>query len=75
MGKQNDGVFDFFRKIDMFGELVPAFNIARKSTIQTLAGAGVSLLVLMLTLAFGLIKIQSLIMRKNPSINTNMHKL
>ena len=57
MSKEKYSSFGFFRKIDIFGDAVPAFNLGGNATIQTHIGACISLLVMMLTLAFGLIKI------------------
>ena len=42
-----------------------------KEKISTSFGACVSIIVILLTLSFGLLKLQHLIERKNPSISTN----
>ena len=63
--------FSFFRNIDIFGKPVPSFNLDGKDTIKTTIGACMTLMILILTLAFGLLKMKDLFERKNPIINTN----
>ena len=63
--------FSFFRNIDIFGKPVPSFNLDGKDTIKTTIGACMTLIIVILTLAFGLLKMRHLFERKNPIINTN----
>ena len=60
-----------FLNIDIFGKPVPSFNLEGKDTIKTTIGACMTLIMLILTLAFGLLKMRHLFERKNPIINTN----
>ena len=59
----------------MFGALVPSFNIGGKQYVKTVAGTCASLSILTLVLIFGLIKLENLLLRKNPFLNTNTETL
>ena len=61
---------DFVTNYDMFGQLMPTFNIRGKSKKQTPAGACCSILILMLTFVFGLLKLEHMLKRKNSAITT-----
>ena len=63
--------FDFLKNIDSFSEAVPTFNIDGHTEIKTFPGALITLTISLLTFIFGVMKIQHLLERKNPTINTN----
>ena len=63
------------KSMDMFGEPVPSFNIGGKMSVKTFVGAGVSLMLFTLTIAFGLLKLQNLFNRKNPNITMNKNDI
>ena len=62
-------MFHFFKKFDIFGRDIPSFNIKGKDTIQTIPGVVVSILIGLLTLAFGILKFEHLVRRRHPFIN------
>ena len=66
---------EFIREIDMFGQTVPTFNIGGKEQVKTSIGAIASILIFFLTFAFGLIKLEHLAERKNPTINLREDEL
>ena len=59
----------------MFGTEVPTFNMQGRAKVTTLCGACVTILILILTLAFALVKVEHLALRKNPSLTTNSSPL
>ena len=61
----------FFKNLDIFGEPVPSFKISGRGTVKTYAGAIVSITIILLTLMFGLMKFQGMIIHKNPNIVSN----
>ena len=65
------GTFDFLKNIDNFSEALPSFNINGRSDVKTFFGGIMSLSIIMVTIAFGVMKMQHLVERKNPQINTN----
>ena len=65
------GLPGFVKELDLFGQPVPAFNISGKTQVKTAVGSIFSICLLSLTFAFGLIKLQAMIDRKNPQITTN----
>ena len=67
--------FAFFRNIDIFGAPVPSFNIGGQKTVKTAVGASISIIIMILVLAFGLLKMRDLYERKNPLITTNITPL
>lgn len=58
----------FIKRFDTFGESVPQFNIQGQTTIKTSMGSLASILILMLTVMFGILKLEHLVLRKNPSL-------
>ena len=46
-----------FQEIDIFGATIPTFTLAGHRKVKSWVGAGLSAIVLMLTLAFGLVKL------------------
>ena len=59
------------KKFDIFSARVPSFNIDGKTEVRTLTGGVISLSIVMLTILFGLLKLQHMLERKNPLISTN----
>ena len=64
-------ILHFIKKIDFFGEPIPAFNLAGREVIKTMFGAFTSLSILAITFAFASMKYTHLIERRNPTININ----
>ena len=54
---------------------MPQFNINGKTEIPTLVGAITSIIIIILTLLFGMIKLEHLVQRKNPTINIHSEVL
>ena len=48
--------FDFLKNLDIFSEPVPTFNISGKTSVQTWVGTWTSIIIFMMTFAFGLLK-------------------
>ena len=69
------GMAAFMKRIDLFGTPIPGFNIQGKTSVNTKTGAMVSFIVIFLTLAYSLLKMQHMIVRKNPSITVRNGKL
>ena len=67
--------FNFIENIDIFGKQVPSFSLGGRTEIRTKPGAIMTIMILSLTLLFGLMKLQHLFLRKNPLINTNSEPL
>ena len=63
------------KKIDFFAAQVPSFNIGGKNKVQTWFGSCASIIILFMTLTFGLLKLEKLYHRKNPQITTNTELL
>ena len=51
------GFVAFIQNVDMFSMPIPTFNIGGKSFVNTLAGAIFSIIAMMLTFSFGLLKL------------------
>ena len=58
----------FLKRLDIFGEPVPQFGIDGETMVRTKTGATCSMVIFMLTFAFGLLKLQALVDRKNPFV-------
>ena len=71
----NFGMPSFIKNLDMFGKPIPGFNLRGKTSIKTSVGAICSILILMVMFAFGLLKLQKLVGRKNPLLVFNKDKL
>ena len=67
--------FKFIEKFDIFGKHVPSFSLGGRTEVRTKSGAILTIIILSLTLVFGLVKLQHLLERKNPLINTNFEPL
>ena len=65
----------FLKSVDMFGAPVPNFNMRGRTEVKTSCGACTSMVIFTLTLLFGIIKMEHLALRKNPSITTNTSPL
>ena len=57
--------------LDKFAAALPSFTFAGRTNVPTLTGALMSIIVLMLTFGFFLVKLQFMLIRKNPFISTN----
>ena len=58
--------------LDMFGAPLPNLNINGETKVKTFLGAIVSIIVITITFAYSLLKLEMLIQRKNPSLTTNV---
>lgn len=56
------------QNVDIFGAPLPSFNLQGASAVKTNAGGCFTLVIMTITLLFGLRKIQEMFMRKNPEI-------
>ena len=61
-------------QLDILGQEVPRFNIKGQESVKTSCGAYTSTVVFILTLIFGLLKLQHLLERRNPQIVTRTVK-
>lgn len=60
--------------LDMFGAGIPAFNVMGKDQVRTHCGGCLSLVILSVTFLFATLKLQHLLSRHNPSVNTFVEK-
>ena len=58
------------KKWDLFERPVPSLNLKGKETIRTLTGSILSLVLRSIMVIFGLLKLNHLLSRHNPTINT-----
>ena len=66
------GIFsNLLHKFDFFGEDVPGFNLRGKKKVTTSMGACASVVMIILTLLFALLKLKHLLGNTNPIIITN----
>ena len=65
----------FEKILDIFVAKIPSFNLRGKSEVKTSSGASASILIFMLTFIFALLKLQHLVLKKNPTIMTNTSDL
>ena len=56
------------QNVDMFGAPLPSFNLQGADAVKTNIGGCITLLIMIITLLFGLRKIQEMLMRRNPEI-------
>ena len=54
--------------MDMLGAEAPILNMNGRSTIKTYTGASISIVMMCVTTLFALLKLQHLLMRKNPDV-------
>ena len=59
---------DLLQKFDIFGKSVPQFNLAGKKKIRTTAGGLITFVFTTVLISYGIVKLQSLINRKDPNI-------
>ena len=57
--------------LDLFGKPMPTFNLKGNTEKNTLVGSLSSIIIMTLTFLFGLLKLEHLSLKKNPSITTN----
>ena len=62
------------KKLDLFGQPLPAFNLKGKSEVNTFCGSMVSLLLIYVVIMFGTLKLTHLLSHHGPTINTFMQK-
>ena len=65
----------FVKQFDSFGAPMPSFNMGGETKVMTSIGACISLIFKILILIFGMIKLEHLLNRKNPTLNTNKEAL
>ena len=58
-----------FKRIDMFGKEVPAFNVGGDHTVNTVMGGALSNLIFALALIYSIVKLTQVVGRHNPVIN------
>ena len=58
----------FLKDFDMFGAEVPGLNLRGQSKIKTSPGACISIIIMCLTTIFSLIRLQHMLVRKNPAV-------
>ena len=66
---------EFIRRQDIFKQKIPAFSLEGRTSVETTVGALCSILIIALTFAFGLLKLQHLVDRKNPLITRTRQDL
>ena len=57
------------KNLDIFGAEVPGLNLRGQTKVKTFAGAFVSLAIMGITVMFALLKLQFMLMRKQPEVN------
>ena len=62
---------EIVKKFDIFGSKVPTFNIDGEDDVKTVTGGLLSLIIMMLTGIFGILKMQHLLERMHPEIHNN----
>ena len=63
------------KRLDIFDRQVPAFSIGGKNSVSTWTGTSCTVFIFTLTFAFGLVKLQHLLERKNPIVTNNTERL
>ena len=59
------------KNVDSFGKELPAFNLRGESRVNTLVGGIVTIVIMVLTLSYAVIKAIHLTSKHNPQINEN----
>ena len=59
--KDRFNIFYFIKKVDIFGEPIPDFNLAGRDVIKTTYGALISIVVLVITFMYGSMKYHHII--------------
>ena len=65
---------DFIGNLDMFGASLPPFNIGGESQVRTCPGGVLSLIAMLLTFMFAVLKMQQFFEKSGPSIVQNFHE-
>ena len=60
----------FFRKLDRFGQPIPAFNMKGKDKVNTIAGGFFSIILFMTLFMYSSFKFTYLVTKHNPNIST-----
>ena len=60
---------NMLRRIDKFGEPIPAFNIKGKDKVTTAVGGIMTVTVIILTLSYFITKVNNIADKKNPIMN------
>ena len=58
-----------FKNLDNYGKEVPTFNLGGETRVSTVCGGIISVLVMILTLTYSIVKLTQLINKDNPNIN------
>ena len=61
-------ILSSFKRIDLFGAAIPQFNLQGKDEVRTATGGFFSLLVIITSLMFAILKLEHLLSRKSPNI-------
>ena len=61
----------FFRKLDRFGQPIPAFNMKGKDKVNTSVGGVMTLTIITLTLGYFVIKFQEILEGSDKTVNYN----
>ena len=56
--------------LDMFSAPLPVFNLKGRESVRTYCGGCVSLVIMYVTFLFALLKLQHLLSKHNPTVNT-----
>ena len=64
------GMDKIFKRFDMFGVPLPAFNIRGETKVRTYAGCLATLFILTIGLVFATLRLQLLVGQQHPSVNT-----
>ena len=60
------------KKLDFFASPIPGFNAGGRTDISSLKGSFLSLIIILITAMFAFQKMETLLMRKNPDVTTNV---
>ena len=60
------------KKLDFFAKPIPGFNVGGRTAISSLKGSFLSLIIIFITAMFAFQKLETLLMRKNPDVTTNV---
>lgn len=58
------------KKLDIFRAPLPGFNIKGDQAVSSNIGGCVSVLIMIVTITFGLLKLEDLALRTNPTVST-----
>ena len=60
------------KRVDRYGADLPSFNLKGKESVKTFSGGIMTVIILAITLLFAGIKMEQLVMRKNPDVTKNI---